>query len=158
MGAAREILRLSQQNLAAMDEPEPAAAAQEGAASQLQPATDRAFDTGQQPSLQAVPPQPAKAPSMLPATSFLAMLHGKSQGPPSKPAESDTTAQIHPSPQGRTADYYRLFRAVQTHTLLFRNKTAFWWPFLPNHGQSACPMLLPLGGAPMSRTTEHGSR
>lgn len=98
MGAAREFLRLSQQNLATMDEPEGASAApqMQQPPLQAQAAAAAASDSGkaevaaQQPSLDSAPTQQGKAASMLPNTSFLAMLHGKSQA---KPAEEPVTAQ-----------------------------------------------------------------
>lgn len=99
MGAAREFLRLSQQNLAAMDEPEGASAAsmmqqpplQAQAATASAAASGKAEVAAQQPSLKSsAPAQQGKAASMLPNTSFLAMLHGKSQA---KPAEKPVPAQ-----------------------------------------------------------------
>ena len=97
MGAAREFLRLSQQNLAAMDEPEAAAAAPQAADMQApaQPGPAGLDFHSRQPQLT---PQSTedRAASMLPNNSFLALLHGKSHGPAARQAER---AQQQPAAQ-----------------------------------------------------------
>ena len=103
MSAAKEFLRLSQQNLAAMDEAEATSPAPRVSAQQALPTTGRALDSDQQQSPQNVFQQPAKAPSMLPANSFLAMLHGKSQAPVAKPADTVAAVQMNPLAQGSNA-------------------------------------------------------
>ena len=112
MGAAREFLRLSQQNLAAMDEPEAAAAAPQVAVQQAPPAVARTSTSEQQVGSQGGSAQAAKGPSMLPATSFLAMLQGKQpQGPAARPAERDMTAQREAPAQGMLARLCPIFPA-----------------------------------------------